>query len=107
MEQTFAIIKPNAFNAGNAGMVAAILNAGATGNIDVTANGAMTARFGVDAENFGSGSTSVTTVGPVNVTTGNGIFALSTYDTDYVLVQAHQLEQAVSALLGAGHHLRP
>jgi hypothetical protein len=65
-------------NAGNAGMVAAILNAGGTGNIDVTANGAMTARFGVDAENFGSGSTSVTTVGPVNVTTGNGIFALAT-----------------------------
>jgi hypothetical protein len=65
-------------NAGNAGMVAAILNAGGTGNIDVTANGSMTARFGVDAENFGSGSTSVTTVGPVNVTTGNGIFALAT-----------------------------
>jgi hypothetical protein len=65
-------------NAGNAGMVAAILNAAGTGNIDVTANGAMTARFGVDAENFGSGSTSVTTVGPVNVTTGNGIFALAT-----------------------------
>jgi hypothetical protein len=38
----------------------------------------MTARFGVDAENFGSGSTSVTTVGPVNVTNGNGIFALAT-----------------------------
>ena len=65
-------------NAGNAGMVAAILNAAGTGNIDVTANGAMTARFGVDAENFGSGNTSVTTVGPVNVTTGNGIFALTT-----------------------------
>jgi hypothetical protein len=65
-------------NAGNAGMVAAILNAGGTGNIDVTANGSMTARFGVDAENFGSGSTSVTTVGPVNVTNGNGIFALAT-----------------------------
>ncbi|WP_244661790.1 autotransporter outer membrane beta-barrel domain-containing protein [Mesorhizobium huakuii] len=64
--------------AGNAGMVAAILNAAATGNIDVTANGSLDARFGIDAENFGSGSTSVTTVGPVNVTTGNGIFALST-----------------------------
>jgi hypothetical protein len=65
-------------NAGNAGMVAAILNAGATGSIDVTANGAMTARFGVDAENFGSGNTFVTTIGPVNVTNGNGIFALAT-----------------------------
>ncbi|HEX7848224.1 MAG TPA: hypothetical protein VF485_00700, partial [Sphingomonas sp.] len=65
-------------NAGNAGMVAAIFPAAATGNIDVTANGAITARFGVDAENFGTGSTSVTTVGPVNVTTGNGIFALTT-----------------------------
>ncbi|MES2044814.1 MAG: hypothetical protein V4475_13150 [Pseudomonadota bacterium] len=64
--------------AGNAGMVAAILNAAGTGNIDVTANGSIDARFGIDAENFGSGSTSVTTVGPVNVTTGNGIFALTT-----------------------------
>ncbi|HSI18106.1 MAG TPA: hypothetical protein VK980_10075, partial [Sphingomonas sp.] len=64
--------------AGNAGMVAAILNAAGTGNIAVTANGSIDARFGIDAENFGAGSTTVTTVGPVNVTTGNGIFALST-----------------------------
>jgi len=64
--------------AGNAGMVAAIFPAAGTGNINVTANGSITARFGIDAENFGTGSTSVTTVGPVNVTTGNGIFALST-----------------------------
>ncbi|WP_424951358.1 ACT domain-containing protein [Deinococcus sp.] len=32
-----------------------------------------------------------------------GIFALSTYDTDYVLVQAAQLELAVSALREAGY----
>jgi hypothetical protein len=38
---------------------------------------------------------------------GVGIFALSTYDTDYVLVQAHQLEQAVSALRSAGHRVGP
>ena len=63
--------------AGNAGMVGAILNAAATGNIDVTANGSINARFGVDAENFGKGNTSVTTVGPVTATSGNGIFALS------------------------------
>ena len=36
-------------------------------------------------------------------TAGVGIFALSTFDTDYVLVQAAQLEQAVSALRGAGY----
>ncbi|MGN6820604.1 MAG: hypothetical protein ACTHJR_18255 [Sphingomonas sp.] len=65
-------------DAGNAGMVAAIFPAAATGNIDVTANGAINARFGVDAENFGTGTTSVTTVGPVNVTSGNGVFALTT-----------------------------
>jgi len=64
--------------AGNAGLVAAIFPAGGTGNINATANGSITARFGVDAENFGTGSTTVTTVGPVNATTGNGIFALST-----------------------------
>ncbi len=63
--------------AGNAGMVGAILNAAATGNIDVTANGTIDARFGIDAENFGKGSTKVTTVGAVNATSGNGIFALS------------------------------
>lgn len=38
---------------------------------------------------------------------GVGIFALSTYDTDYVLVQAHQLEEAMSALRGAGHRVGP
>ena len=64
--------------AGNAGIVGAIFPAGGTGNIDVTANGAIDARFGIDAENFGRGNTSVTTVGPVTATTGNGIFALST-----------------------------
>ncbi len=36
---------------------------------------------------------------------GVGIFALSTYDTDYVLVQAHQLDEALSALRGAGHRV--
>src|SRR3569623_1864401 len=61
-----------------AGGVGAILNAGGSGNIDVSANGGIDARFGIDAENFGSGSTTVKTVGPVTVTTGNGIFALAT-----------------------------
>lgn len=37
---------------------------------------------------------------------GVGIFALSTYDTDYVLVQSHQLDAAVRALRGAGHRLQ-
>ncbi|MGY4398224.1 hypothetical protein ACVWZA_003428, partial [Sphingomonas sp. UYAg733] len=69
------IVANGDINAGNAGIVGAILPAAATGNVDVTANGAITARFGVDAENFGSGSTSVTTVGPVTATSGNGIFA--------------------------------
>ena len=36
---------------------------------------------------------------------GVGIFAVSTYDTDYVLVQAHQLDDAASALQGAGHRI--
>ncbi|HJS35894.1 MAG TPA: ACT domain-containing protein [Pseudoxanthomonas sp.] len=36
---------------------------------------------------------------------GVGIFALSTYDTDYVLVQAPQLDEAVSALRDAGHRI--
>jgi uncharacterized protein len=34
---------------------------------------------------------------------GVGIFALSTYDTDYVLVKEPQLDQALSALAAAGH----
>lgn len=33
------------------------------------------------------------------------IFALSTYDTDYVLVKAHDLERAVAALRAAGHRM--
>lgn len=32
-----------------------------------------------------------------------GIFALSTFDTDYVLVKAAQLDDAVAALRTAGH----
>ena len=69
------VIANGNIQAGNAGIVAAVLNGAATGNIDVTANGSIDARFGIDAENFGSGSTSVTTVGAVNTTSGNGIFA--------------------------------
>lgn len=38
---------------------------------------------------------------------GVGIFALSTYDTDYVLVQAHQLDEACGALSSAGHRIGP
>ena len=34
---------------------------------------------------------------------GISIFALSTYDTDYVLVRHHHLERAVRALRQAGH----
>ncbi|WP_409192456.1 hypothetical protein [Bradyrhizobium sp. RDM4] len=40
--------------AGNAGLVAALVQAMANGN--VTANRAIAARFGIDAENFGSGA---------------------------------------------------
>ena len=35
-----------------------------------------------------------------------GIFAISTFDTDYVLVQAYQLDAALSALRGDGHVMR-
>jgi hypothetical protein len=34
---------------------------------------------------------------------GVGIFAISTYDTDYVLVKRDALEAAISALRAAGH----
>lgn len=34
---------------------------------------------------------------------GVSIFAVSTYDTDYVLVRGAQLERAVAALRAAGH----
>jgi len=36
---------------------------------------------------------------------GVGIFAISTFDTDYVLVQAEQLEAALHALRGHGHQV--
>lgn len=38
---------------------------------------------------------------------GVSLFALSTYDTDYLLVRAADLERAVAALAGAGHALAP
>jgi len=37
---------------------------------------------------------------------GLGIFAISTYDTDYVLVKARDLPAAVDALRAAGHDVR-
>jgi hypothetical protein len=33
------------------------------------------------------------------------IFAISTYDTDYVLVKAGDLDRAIAALEGAGHEV--
>lgn len=36
---------------------------------------------------------------------GVSIFAISTYDTDYILIKNHQLDEAVRALRQAGHHV--
>ncbi|AHY40958.1 ACT domain-containing protein [Stutzerimonas decontaminans] len=36
---------------------------------------------------------------------GVGIFAVSTFDTDYILVKSENLANAVAALKRAGHHL--
>ncbi len=36
-----------------------------------------------------------------------GIFAVSTFDTDYVLVKGEQLRPAVAALRGRGHEVLP
>jgi hypothetical protein len=36
---------------------------------------------------------------------GIAIFAISTFDTDHVLVRAARLEEAVAALRGAGHRV--
>jgi len=35
---------------------------------------------------------------------GIGIFIVSTYNTDYVLVKSHQLDDAIRALIDDGHH---
>ena len=37
---------------------------------------------------------------------GVSLFAISTYDTDYVLVKEDRLEQSVAALRSAGHRVR-
>ncbi len=37
---------------------------------------------------------------------GVSIFAISTYDTDYVMVKEQDLEKAVHALEGAGHQVK-
>ena len=36
---------------------------------------------------------------------GIGIFALSTYDTDYILTKAENFDRAVHALEGAGYKI--
>jgi hypothetical protein len=35
-----------------------------------------------------------------------GVFAISTYNTDYILVKAESLKEAINALLAAGHDVR-
>ena len=44
-------------------------------------------------------------IGPL-ADAGISIFALSTYDTDYVLVKKNDLKQAVSVLQASGHTFR-
>ncbi len=44
-------------------------------------------------------------VGPL-AEAGISIFALSTYDMDYLLVKAHDVERAIDTLSQAGHHIR-
>lgn len=36
---------------------------------------------------------------------GIGIFAISTYDTDYLMVKEENLEQTIQALAGVGHNI--
>jgi uncharacterized protein len=38
---------------------------------------------------------------------GVAIFAVSTYDTDHVLVRAERLDEAITALRAAGHRVDP
>jgi hypothetical protein len=38
---------------------------------------------------------------------GVSVFTLSTFDTDYVLVREQALDNALAALKGAGHQIRP
>ena len=46
----------------------------------------------------------VSVLGPL-AEAGVGIFALSTYDTDYVLVKEEELKRALSALVERGHRV--
>ena len=55
--------------------IEATLDAGSSGDIDVTANGSITGAGGVQAVTDGTGSVDVTTVGPVSATTDRGIVA--------------------------------
>ncbi|MFV3076675.1 ACT domain-containing protein [Niveispirillum fermenti] len=36
---------------------------------------------------------------------GISLFAIATYDTDYILVQQDALDRAITALTAAGHHM--
>jgi hypothetical protein len=37
---------------------------------------------------------------------GISIFAISTFDTDYILVKSDRMEAALQTLIDAGHYLR-
>jgi hypothetical protein len=54
---------------------------------------------------FGLTGVLLTALGPL-ATAGIGIFALSTYNTDFVLVKQQKREQALQALRAAGHMVK-
>jgi outer membrane autotransporter protein len=71
-----AVVANGDVHGGNAGIVAGLIST-STGNVDVTANGAVGGAFGVDAENYGTGNVTVTTIGPITATTGYGVVGLT------------------------------
>jgi outer membrane autotransporter protein len=72
------IVANGALTSTNAGIVGAILDPTATGNVSITNNDAINAgNYGIDSANFGAGSITVNSVGPITATGGNGINALT------------------------------
>ncbi|PSJ40892.1 hypothetical protein C7I55_11500 [Sphingomonas deserti] len=70
-----AIVSNGDVQGGNAGVVAGLSADAAGGHIDVTTNGAVSGRYGIEAYNLGSGSVTVTAIGPVSADGAYGVSA--------------------------------
>lgn len=71
---------------------------GNTTSVAINANNITANNFGTNVQNFGAGTTSITTTGDVTATNGYGIYALTGNDTTDVTVEVNNVTAGISGI---------